>query len=225
MFRVYWLVTFVAIASCSDPGTRNSASVVQENAATQVHERGSARFGPGETMCIYTVSNLVEPLDVFEFTRSNGGRSCYRNETRTVFAPASTPACEADSPAFLRVEQVTTAEDGERQFLACSAVGGSAAVGDENTVLIISQPLDGDEADEREFALHIADLRALVTNGALVASSFQSGFGIACFDTDQPELLRRQIEMSVKSSEGVSVVVRSSNCDSELHQANMRAIG
>lgn len=176
-------------------------------------------------MCIYTVSNSVEPLDVFEFTRSAGGRSCYRGGRRTVFAPTSGSACEPNVPAFLNVEQVTTAEDGERQFLACTVrLVFESVDNNDNTVLIARTPNLNDEASEREYYLQTVDLLALATNGALVALSFQSltirnGYSIACFDTDQPDLLKHQIDISVEPLEGMDFVSKKSSCTAEIESA------
>jgi hypothetical protein len=227
MLRGLWFAWLLAVAACGDAdvgAVGNGPSVIRENASANVAASRAGRPADTSPICIYTVVNSVEALDVFEFTRSKGGRTCYRESRRTIFVPSSTTACDANSPISLTLEQVTTFEDGERQFVACSAITGATVVGDDNTVLLLSSAEDPGESADREFHLFVADLTALATNGALVADNFQSGFGIACFDTDQPDLLQRQIETSLTIPDDVTLSLRQTKCRLEMDEANMRAL-
>jgi hypothetical protein len=199
-------------ASCDD-GSTGPAIVGQSpgSGQTPLERKSHDVVGPS-SMCVYTIASSAEPLDVFDLTAANGGRTCYRQGRRTAFLPPKNLACSYEAKFDLELEEIVSIGNAEEQFRICTALTNQGMISEETEAAIISHNRGSTPQGEQELYLFDADLRALVTNGALLVNNFQSGLGIICLDTDQPDALRAQIAASSTVSDDIIVETRKSDC-------------
>jgi hypothetical protein len=224
MIRRAAFTLLLMIASCEDAGPGPVAATHSPSNGKAAAERAADDLVGPESMCVYIVANSADPLEVFDLTSMNGGRACYREGRRTVFLPAKNLACDYEPGFDLDLEEIISPDEMHDQFSACTALTGRGPIAPETEALIISHQKGSTSQGEREWYLCAADLRALVTNGALSVTNFQSGFGIVCLDTDQPDRLRAQIAASSSVSNEVIIETRKSDCKTEMLEANRRAV-
>lgn len=169
--------------ACGDGYVPNESSRQQ---VEQISEEQERTFLPSSalTACRFRVDAQFEPMVLFDYTVSRGGRTCYSDGGTDIFIPAENDVCRL--PSWSAGSEVVTMDmsEAERQFMSCTAIFSGPGRTTTGVILFSPKSASFDMSDIR--LLH-RDIQALITNDGLAVTYEGRLSQYICLEASEPD--------------------------------------
>lgn len=207
----------LALTSCLDHPTPSELNYGQANDASPAAASPTERpFTPlnstSSRICKYRLEHMPTPLQLFDYTASVGGRTCYQDGQIVLFLPALGETCDL-RPDYIAVDGVSMPRgEAERQYIKCSPLNLRT---EDAKASVILRPSDkATEEDEGFFLQFGLDVGALVSNDGLPVTGYLMEEYRICLETDRAaEVVRRIREADVVNFEFVTTAFSTEPCE------------
>ena len=177
------LVATLLLFACGDGDVPTDSSRQQ---AEQISEEQERIFlpSPAQTACRFRVEAQFEPMVLFDYTVSQGGRTCYSDGGIDIFIPAENDVCRL--PSWSQGAEVATMDvnEAERQFMSCTAIFSEP--GRTSTGVIILSP-KSTSFDMNDIDILHRDIQALISNDGLAVTYEGRLSQYICLEASEPD--------------------------------------
>jgi hypothetical protein len=201
--RVLGLASFALLVLTTTSESRDDAG-----AAVRFGVRGDNTVYPN--VCRYEFSSVPPVMTVFDFTVTEGGRTCFDGSRGILFVPRTGTDCRrldqmgAAAPASLDHDEAA------RAYLGCSAIAMPTSGGAQ---LILYRPNPAHPRSAETFPDFVLDVGALAGNDMLPVTSMVPGGEVLCLEApDGRAVVRRIAEAGIASPDEFRIEHRIGSC-------------